>query len=140
MGLTERAVNISELASSAGGFRSEFEAAKSRAAAKDFPWYPYDSLSNFTWLDRLLTGTNRDFGKLVGKSPILDVGCADGATSFFLEKAGFDVDVLDYPPTNFNGMRALQALKPVLNSNIGIHAYSRLRAMFSNYDFNDRRP
>jgi SAM-dependent methyltransferase len=111
---------ISALANSLGEFKDEFDAAKTRAAAPDFPWYPYDSLGNFIWLDRLLTGAGRDLTNLVGDLPILDIGCADGATSFFLERAGFHVDVIDNPPTSFNGMRGLRALKSALDSNIGI--------------------
>lgn len=72
-------------------------------------------------MDRLLEGEYRDFAKLAGELPILDIGCADGATSFFLERNGFKVNVIDNPPTNFNGMRGVRALKTALDSRIGIH-------------------
>lgn len=96
-------------------------AAKANAAGPDFPWYPYDSLGNFIWLDKLLTGAHRDITALTGGLPILDIGCADGEGSFYLEKHGFRVDVIDNPSTNFNGMRGLQLLKGEFNSKIGIH-------------------
>ncbi len=115
-------VDIGELSRSAKDFRREFEDTKARAAEKGFPWYPYDSMSNFDALDRLLTGANRDFGRLAGGLPILDIGCADGATSFFLERAGFKVDVVDNPPTNFNGMKGLYRLKEALQSSVNIHS------------------
>jgi tRNA (mo5U34)-methyltransferase len=59
---------------------------------------------------------------LAGELPILDIGCADGATSFYLERHGFKLDVIDHPPTNFNGMRGVRTLKRALRSRIGIHA------------------
>lgn len=114
-------IDISQLANSLDEFKNEFDAAKAHAQAQDFPWYPYDSLGNFIWLDRLLTGTNRDLEALVAQLPILDIGCADGATSFLLERRGFKVDVIDNPSTNFNGMRGLHTLKAAMRSRIGIH-------------------
>lgn len=59
---------------------------------------------------------------LAGGLPILDIGCADGATAFYLERHGFKLDVIDNPPTNMNGMRGVRALKTALNSKIGVHA------------------
>ena len=115
-------VDIGELSRRAKDFRREFEETKARTAEENFPWYPYDSMSNFDALDRLLSGANRDIGKLAGGLPILDIGCADGATSFFLERAGFKVDVIDNPPTNFNGMRGLYRLKDALKSNVNIYS------------------
>src|ERR1700742_3575654 len=114
-------VAISQLANSLGAFKDEFDAARARAASPDFPWYPYDSLSNFIWMDRLLTGPRREIGALVGDLPILDVGCADGASSFYLEKAGFKVEVIDHPLTSNNDMQGVRLLKSALKSKITIH-------------------
>jgi SAM-dependent methyltransferase len=51
---------------------------------------------------------------------ILDIGCADGDLAFFLESIGFQVSAIDFPFTNFNGMRGIRKLKEALNSNIEI--------------------
>jgi tRNA (mo5U34)-methyltransferase len=115
-------IEISQLANSLYDFKQDFDAAKAGAGSADFQWYPYDSLGNFVWLDRLLTEPHRDFSTLTGELPILDIGCADGAASFFLERQGFKLDVIDHPPTNMNGMRGVRALKTALHSKIGIHA------------------
>jgi tRNA (mo5U34)-methyltransferase len=122
MSAFEMNVDISDLLRASEDFRAQLPPLKARAAPESFPWYPYDSLSNFVLLDRLLTGNNRNFSELAGKLPILDIGCADGTTSFVLERAGFDVEVIDNPPTNFNGMAGLRALKEALHSNVAIHS------------------
>jgi len=122
--------DIAKLANAAEDFEVELAEVKKRAAPPDFPWYPYDSMGNFRVLDRLLLEPYRDLAELAHGHPILDVGCADGVTSFFLERAGFEVDIIDYPPTNFNGMRGLHVLKGALRSNVGIHA-TNLDAQFT---------
>ncbi len=113
--------DIAALAKSANRFREQLDATKAAAAPNDFPWYPYDSLGNFFLLDTLLTGHHRDLAELASGMPVLDVGCADGATAFFLEQAGFEVDVIDNPPTNFNSMRGLNLLKEAFHSDVNIH-------------------
>jgi tRNA (mo5U34)-methyltransferase len=49
---------------------------------------------------------------------VLDIGTADGDLAFFLESIGFRVIAIDYPGTNFNGMRGIQKLKEALNSRV----------------------
>jgi len=41
--------------------------------------------------------------------------------AYFFERQGFDVDVLDWPATNWNGLRGARRLHELLASNIGIH-------------------
>lgn len=113
--------DISALAEAAKEFQNELTAVKAGAAPQDFPWYPYDSLGNFFLLDGMLTQGHRDLAELAAGMPVLDAGSADGATAFFLEQAGFEVDVIDNPPTNFNGMRGLQLLKDAFESRVNIH-------------------
>src|SRR3954468_22589776 len=113
--------HMSSIAAFSEPFKAELERAKQAAAAASFAWYPYDSLSNFPLVDRLLEADNRDFSSLVEGHPILDLGCADGANAFFLEGLGFGVDALDHAATNFNKMRGVRALKAARNSGIGIH-------------------
>jgi tRNA (mo5U34)-methyltransferase len=113
-------MDIAEIRARSDAFIPEFEASKAQVAPTDWGWYPYGSLSNFIHLDNLLTGANRDlFGE--GRSErLLDIGAADGDTAFFLETLGYQVDVIDNPPTNFNGCRALEALKAQRGSAVTI--------------------
>jgi tRNA (mo5U34)-methyltransferase len=86
----------------------------------DFPWYPYGSMSNFVHLRE--TFNRHPLADLVSDdSRVLDVGAADGDLAFFLESLGIGTDVIDNPPTNFNGLRGARNLKAALGSSIGIH-------------------
>lgn len=87
----------------------------------DFPWYPYDILGNVVHLDSLLHGANRDLSALAGGAPVADIGGADGDLAFVLERAGgWEVDLVDNPPTNHNGLRGARALRGQLGSRVGI--------------------
>jgi SAM-dependent methyltransferase len=73
-------------------------------------------------LDREL-GVDLDaLQKMMGRKPVLDIGCGDGDVAFFLESLGTRVDAVDNPPTNYNRMEGVRTLKRALGSNIGIHA------------------
>ncbi len=117
-----RECSIAQLKTDAEPFRATFARAQEAIGSSEFGWYPYDSLSNFAVLDAILTEGFRDLGALAGGRPILDVGCADGATSFFLASQGFEVDTVDYPPTNFNGMRGVRALADYFKTAVSIHS------------------
>jgi hypothetical protein len=95
-------------------------AAKAKLAPASF-WYPYHSISNLGHLDRLLTGRNRDLLSLIGGEPVADIGAADGDLAFALEALGCEVDVVDYGPTNFNGLKGARLLREALHSRVGIH-------------------
>jgi tRNA (mo5U34)-methyltransferase len=85
-------------------------------------WYGYDIMSNLVHLDRLLSGENRSiFDRLVDRS-VADIGCADGDLGFFLESLGFEVDFLDWPATNWNGLRGVRRLVELLGSRAQVHA------------------
>jgi tRNA (mo5U34)-methyltransferase len=88
----------------------------------DFPWYPYNILGNLVHVDAMLTGENRDLGLLAQNMPVADIGAADGDLAFALEQiGGWQVDILDTPATNMNGLRGARALREHLDSRVEIH-------------------
>jgi len=100
--------------------------AKLSKVKKDNPieggWYGYDIMSNLVHLDRLLSGENRSiFDRLTNKA-VADIGCADGDLGFFLESLGFEIDFLDWPATNWNGLRGVRRLVELLDSRAQVHA------------------
>lgn len=114
-------MNIDELLKRSRKFQKTLEAIKETAAPKDFPWYPYGTLTNFVHLEKLLTREHRNLLELAGSEPVADVGAADGELAFFLESMGMEVDAVDYGPTNYNSMRGLTLLKASLGSKVAIH-------------------
>jgi hypothetical protein len=88
----------------------------------DFCWYPYDSMTNIYALDALLSDDRRAvFGEIAGQT-VADVGGADGDFAYFLEqRLGCTVDLIDYGPTNFNGLRGARRLRDELDSRVSIH-------------------
>jgi tRNA (mo5U34)-methyltransferase len=113
-------MDITELRERSDEYAVTLEAAKARIAPSQWGWYPYGSLSNFTHLENLLTGANRNLLDLLGTRPFLDIGAADGDTAFFLETLGCRPHVIDYAPTNFNGCRGVRALRDELASSVEI--------------------
>lgn len=100
-------------------FKDTILQAKRSLGKVNFEWYPYDTLSALGHLDKLLTGANRSLlGSDGGKRKVLDLGCADGELSFFLEALGYDVVAIDHPAYNRNGMRGVRSLKAALSSSI----------------------
>ncbi|MCW3015135.1 MAG: hypothetical protein JWO02_2227 [Solirubrobacterales bacterium] len=85
-------------------------------------WYPYDILGNIVHLDGVLTGENRDLDRLAAGLPVADIGAADGDLAFILEAVGgWQVDIIDNPPTNANGLEAARALATHLASSVEVH-------------------
>lgn len=86
----------------------------------NFPWYPYGSMNNFTHLKNIFNVHPLD--TLIGQSfKTLDIGAADGDVAYFLESLGYKVDIVDFPPTNFNHLRGAKLLKEKLNSPVTIY-------------------
>lgn len=88
-----------------------------KSARTDVKWYPYDSIANIGHLTRLLPADLLDSLQR-RQMTVLDVGAADGDVAFLLESLGGSVDVIDNPPTNFNGCRGLAVLKEELGSSV----------------------
>jgi len=111
---------LAALAEAAARFKEKVQHAKRDLGAIDFEWYPYDTLTALSHLDRLLTGENRF---LLGgnKLRIVDVGCGDGELSFFLESLGHEVVAVDHRLYNHNELRGVLALKAALGSSIELH-------------------
>jgi len=88
---------------------------------QDFTWYGYDILSNLWHIEGLLGESHANLLESVQGQPLADIGAADGDLAYFFERQGFDVDVLDWPATNWNGLRGARRLHELLGSSIGIH-------------------
>ena len=93
---------------------------KKKQIDSNFPWYPYGILNNFIHLQEIFN--RRPMGDLVRSGQkILDIGAADGDLSFFLESLGYELDVIDNAPTNFNNLKGVRLLREWLDSKIGIY-------------------
>jgi tRNA (mo5U34)-methyltransferase len=84
-------------------------------------WYPYGSLSNLSHLDHLLADGHRNLYQLAGGKRIADIGAADGDMAFFLASHGFEVDIIDWGPTNFNGLEGARLLAKHYGLPVDIH-------------------
>jgi tRNA (mo5U34)-methyltransferase len=102
-------------------FRRKFEDAKRLVSTPDFEWYPYDCFANLFYVQRLLNASGLSLEAVAGAKPVLDLGAADGALSFFLESLGYQVHAVDYAGTNLNRMAGIRSLALALRSGIHIH-------------------
>ena len=101
-------------------FRRRFENAKQSIGPVPFEWYRYDSFPNLFYLHNLLKRSGLSFEEIVSNKPVLDIGAADGALSFFLESLGCRVQAIDFSGSNMNGMRGLRQLAAHLASAVEI--------------------
>jgi tRNA (mo5U34)-methyltransferase len=113
-------LEIHELAHRARQFKAKLEETKKQIPG--IVWYPYDTFASLGIADKFLTGRNRSLLDLAAGDPILDLGCADGALSFFFESLGSKVHAVDHLPTNYNAMRGITQLRAALHSSIEVHA------------------
>jgi hypothetical protein len=123
-------MDIEQVKNQAWAFKAKLEALKQKLAPADFAWYPYETLANFAHLEALLSGRNRFLLDLIGAQTALDIGGADGDLAFFLESIGCEMQLLDNPPTNYNGLRGAKLLKQALSSSVEIYE-TDLDAQFS---------
>ena len=117
-----RDLEIREVIERALAFQSTLLEIKARIAPVEFGWYPWDSFGTLSLLDPLLTGRARFLRSLTGAERVLDVGCGDGSLAFFFESLGYRVLAIDHPPSNFNRMQGVRALKAALKSSVRIEA------------------
>lgn len=104
-------MNGDQLLKLAQDFQTELDRKKS-ARKVAFPWYPYGTLNNFI---HLRDAFNRHpLQSLTESKHVADIGAADGDLAFFLQSLGYKVDVIDYAPTNFNGLQGVKSLIDML--------------------------
>ena len=115
-------LEIRDIAARALAFQERLRQAKSEVAPPDPGWYPWDSFGTLTLLDKLLTGRRRFLEPLIGDHPVLDLGCGDGDLAFLFESLGCRVCAIDNPPTNYNRMAGVEALKTALDSSVRIES------------------
>jgi tRNA (mo5U34)-methyltransferase len=113
--------DAAELKEQAARYRARLREVKTRIGTAEFAWYPYNTLTAFEHLHRLLAGRQRFFLELAEDEPILDLGCQDGDLSFFFESLGCQVHAVDLPDWNYNRMLGIRRLKEELHSRIHLH-------------------
>lgn len=114
-------MEIDQLTADIGGQVTRLRDARTKID-DDIAWYPYDILANLIHIEGLLSGEHRDLGRLTEGLPVADIGAADGDLAFALEDlAGWQIDILDTPATNMNGLRGARALRDSLGSQVQIH-------------------
>ena len=111
--------HLSALKDRALRYGEELRSRRLELAPEEF-WYPYGSIENFSVLDRLLTGTNRNLLRDISPKRTADIGAADGDVAFFLEQEGWEVTIIDNPPTNWNGLRGAKLFKEATGSKVQI--------------------
>ena len=112
--------DVREIGRQAILFEKRLNAIKGSLAPLGIVWYPYRTLTIFPILDNVLTGPRRNLLELAAGDPILDLGCGDGAVSFFLESLGCDVRAVDGFHTNHNSMRGFTELRAALKSSVPV--------------------
>ena len=115
-------LEIRDVVARALEFQEKLAAARAEATAPEPGWYPWDSFGTLSRLNELLTGRHRYLEPMIGDDPVLDLGCGDGDLSFLFESVGCRVLAVDNPPTNYNGMAGVEALKIALDSSVRIEA------------------
>ena len=117
----DRLLRFSSLVRKGLRFRRAFENAKRKAGPQSFDWYPYDCFANLFYMQHLLQRAELTLDDVAGGAPLLDLGAADGALSFFLESLGYRIHACDHAGTNINRMQGLRTLATAFGSGIEIH-------------------
>jgi tRNA (mo5U34)-methyltransferase len=117
---SHRPVHIREIAKAAARYSKYLDTVKAKHPLSSGGWYPYPTLAAFPVLAEMLQGERQDLLAVAGTSAVLDIGCGDGALSFFLESLGCAVKAIDHPSSNYNRTLGFQTLKAVLNSSVDL--------------------
>ena len=83
-------------------------------------WYPYGTMWNFHTFNRLLSGKNRNLLRDIHPKRAADIGAADGDLAFFLEQEGWQMTIIDNPPTNWNGLQGARLYRDSTGSQVEI--------------------
>lgn len=104
----------------AQAFSERLQRLKSQHLPPDSTWYGYDIMANVWVIEQLL---GQRFEALLEQlpGPVADIGAADGDLGYFLESEGRAVHFLDWPATNWNGMRGIRHMHALLGSAAQIH-------------------
>lgn len=113
-------MEIAEFRQKAIEFEPELWARKLRLAP-DSAWYPYGTLNNFHTLEAMLTVNHRHLSEYLDLGPIADIGAADGDLAFLLQSLGYEVDIIDNGPTNWNNLRGARLLAEDVGSGVTVH-------------------
>jgi tRNA (mo5U34)-methyltransferase len=111
--------HLSDLRDRAILYGKTLKSQRQQLASPEF-WYPYGSINNFDVLNALLTGQNRNIFRDTTPKRAADIGAADGDVSFFMEQEGWEMTIIDNPPTNWNGLRGAKLFKEATGSAIQI--------------------
>jgi 2-polyprenyl-3-methyl-5-hydroxy-6-metoxy-1,4-benzoquinol methylase len=117
--MTEHGDWLSGLQERAVSFGRSLKLQRQQLAPPEF-WYPYGTMSNFDVINSLLTGKNRTLLRDINPKRAADIGGADGDVAFFLEQEGWDMTIIDNPPTNWNGLRGAKLFKEATGSKVQI--------------------
>lgn len=102
-------------------FAERLRALREQLGASEFEWYPFDSFGSYRLLEKLPAPECSDIRRLCGAGPVLELCCADGDLSFFLESEGCRVHAVDWPLTNHNYLRGFRRLHQALGSRVELH-------------------
>jgi hypothetical protein len=114
-------MNYKQLINQGESFSKKIRTLKEKNSPQGFTWYGYDILANLSHLNATLSENNLGFLNEIEGLPIADIGAADGDLGFFFEAMGFNVDIIDWPKTNWNGLQGAYYLKQLLDSSNGIY-------------------
>lgn len=105
----------------AARWREQVRAVREAEAPSGFSWYGYDILANVHHIDALLGPEQRDLLERIRGERIADIGTADGDLGMLFSDLGYDVDLVDWPATNWNGMRGVRELARRLDTRAQVH-------------------
>jgi tRNA (mo5U34)-methyltransferase len=114
-------MDYSDFRAAAALWREQLASTKASAEPDGFTWYGYDILGNVDHIDGLLGEGQRDLLGRVRGERLADIGTADGDLGYLLSSLGYEVDLIDFPATNWNGMRGVRELGKRLASTARLH-------------------